>query len=270
MSDWMEPRISVVDNSFGLFRPRLKNYFLHWLHRMGLRRYVEEVRDLPGGLRMVLRKGTHDEVIVCEVWGEEIYPLSAADLSSGDRVVDIGAQIGSFSLLAASRGARVLSFEPSAMNRELLIRNIAMNSLEDKVEVKHHAIYRPGVQRRTLYHTYTNTGGHSLLGWVGPAHQVECLSLDEVFDCFGIDSCQVLKLDVEGAECPILYSASHETLSKIQLLYAEVIDHPGLDSLRLPGEPAYDHSGVMEFLTDQGFKAEYDASNKIVIGRRLA
>lgn len=258
------------DNRFDLRRPRLKNYALHWLHRLRLLRFVEQTRELPGGLRILLRRGTHDEVIVREVWEEDIYPLAGVDLARGERVIDIGAQIGSFSLLAASRGARVLAFEPSTLNQGVLRRNVALNALEERIEVQPAAIYRPGASTHTLYHTYTNLGGHSLLGWVGPATRVECLSLDEVFERFGIEDCRVLKLDVEGAECPILYSASRETLGRIGLLFAEVIDHPALESFRLPGEPPYDHEGLMEFLRERGFDVEYDEPNKIVIGRRRA
>lgn len=263
------PFFDLFGNAFALRGPRLKNYALSWLHRFGLRRFEEATRELPDGVVLHYRRGTHDEVIAREVWEEGIYPLDEVDLTSGATVIDIGAQIGTFSLLAAARGARVLAFEPCALNLDLLRRNVAANACGARILVSPKAVYRPGVQRHTLYQTYTNLGGHSLLGWVGPAQDVDCLSLGDIFDEFGVATCRVLKLDVEGAECPVLYSTPPEILARIELIYAEVIDHPELELLRQPGEHAYDHGGLMEFLSAHDFEVAYDALNRIVSGRRV-
>lgn len=45
---------------------------------------------------------------------------------------DVGANIGMFTLLASSRGVRVLAFEPQAENYALLIRNIDLNKFEQR------------------------------------------------------------------------------------------------------------------------------------------
>jgi len=258
----------LFGNAFDLRRPRLKNYLLHGLHRLRLLRFVEETREVEGGLRVRLRPGTHDETILREVLEERIYPVDDLELEDGDRVVDVGAQIGTFSLLAASRGARVVAVEPSPMNLELLRHNVALNGFEERVGVVEAAVWRPGEPKRTLFHSYTNLGGHSLLGWVGPAREVACLSLAELFERAGVERCRVLKVDAEGAECPILYSAGRSLLARVERVYAEVIDHPGLEALRRPEEPPWDHDGLMEFLAGAGFAVDYDARNKIVVGRR--
>lgn len=255
-------------NAFDLRRPRIKNYLLHGLHRLRLRRFKMGTWTREGGLQARYRVGTHDEVILREVWQQEIYDLKEVDIAEGDVVLDVGAQIGSFSLLAASRGARVLAFEPCPMNAALLRENVRLNGFSDRVDVCEQAVLRPGVAERTLYQTYTNLGGHSLLGWVGPGVRVACTSLDAIFREHGIERCRVLKIDVEGAECPVLYSASSATLARVQLVFAEVIDHPELEQERQPDEPAYDHESLMGFLGAEGFEVSYDAANMIVVGRR--
>lgn len=55
------------------------------------------------------------------------------NMSSGDVLFDIGANMGQYSLLAAQRGVLVHAFEPEAQNFALLVRNVAINSLSDKV-----------------------------------------------------------------------------------------------------------------------------------------
>lgn len=55
-------------------------------------------------------------------------------LAPGDLFVDIGANIGVYSLYAAMRrGARVFAFEPGAQNFAALNRNIHLNGANDKV-----------------------------------------------------------------------------------------------------------------------------------------
>lgn len=53
--------------------------------------------------------------------------------SPGDTFWDIGANVGVYSLYAAKRGARVLSFEPSPGNYYLLSRNIEINALDEAI-----------------------------------------------------------------------------------------------------------------------------------------
>lgn len=51
------------------------------------------------------------------------------NMQPGQTLLDIGANMGQYSLLAAQRGVRVHAFEPEAQNFALLIRNIAINEL---------------------------------------------------------------------------------------------------------------------------------------------
>lgn len=49
-----------------------------------------------------------------------------------DTFWDIGANIGCYTLYAATRGVRTFTFEPNAFNYSILCRNIQRNGLEDK------------------------------------------------------------------------------------------------------------------------------------------
>src|SRR5216684_6567520 len=52
-------------------------------------------------------------------------------LVSHDTVLDIGANVGFYSCLAASRGKQVLSFEPSPRNLRFLYHNLVENGLQN-------------------------------------------------------------------------------------------------------------------------------------------
>lgn len=55
------------------------------------------------------------------------------EFSAGEVLVDVGANIGLYSILAASRGTRVFAFEPESQNYALLNRNIFINGFGEKI-----------------------------------------------------------------------------------------------------------------------------------------
>ena len=65
-------------------------------------------------------------------------------LRPGDLFVDIGANIGSYTLLASAAGANILCFEPVRSTFESLLDNIHLNRLETRVEARNQAVGRAG------------------------------------------------------------------------------------------------------------------------------
>jgi FkbM family methyltransferase len=62
-------------------------------------------------------------------------PFVRALLRPDDGFVDVGANIGVYSVVAAVRGARVLAFEPNQNARTMLSANLALNHIEDRVQI---------------------------------------------------------------------------------------------------------------------------------------
>lgn len=77
--------------------------------------------------------------LIEEIWDRDRY-FSHARIEPGDVVVDIGANIGAFTILAASRGARVYAFEPNPEAFSILERNIRENGFSDRVDARELAI----------------------------------------------------------------------------------------------------------------------------------
>ena len=163
---------------------------------------MSEATKNMGGLDVSYRPGTADEQVLDLVLAHNRYGFPA-DMT-GMTVVDIGAHIGSATMLCASRGATVYAYAPCRDNFVLCRRNIRGSS----AFVHQQAVGKPGI--RTLYLNPKNTasnGNRALAeGNSGDYETVlaEWVSLRMVFDDNGIDRCDWLKMDCEGDEIDVI------------------------------------------------------------------
>jgi FkbM family methyltransferase len=121
-------------------------------------------------------------------------------------VVDVGANIGWYTMLAARRARKVYAFEPEPESFSLLSRAVTANNCEN-VEA-YPLCLSDHIGTETLYLSQTrNKGNHSIMSSDGAsAVQVDCTTLDMLFPEEQID---LLKLDAEGAECKVLSGAKN-------------------------------------------------------------
>lgn len=138
-------------------------------------------------------------------WEEAETRLFSSLVKEGMTVVDIGANVGYYTLLAARltgpRG-KVFAFEPNPQNFALLSRNVEANGYRNVVLVPKAVSDSSGTAALCI--DRASSGGHSLSAFRGGADtaQVGTVSLDDYFagDRTVID---VLKMDAEGAEMAI-------------------------------------------------------------------
>jgi FkbM family methyltransferase len=158
-----------------------------------------------------------DEIVIKEIWEENVYEVKETRFNLGGVVIDIGANIGAFSLYAAYHGATVYAIEPEPHNLEALKQNIKLNNKEDSVYVCPYAI---SDYKGTA--VISDEGGGATIvddGIFGA--EVEVMPLDMFFDLYHIKEVDVLKIDVEGAEPEIILGASKETLQKCKYITME-------------------------------------------------
>lgn len=77
------------------------------------------------------RDYTRDAEVINDVYRRNKYAVP--EDMAGKIVVDIGAFVGAFSILCATRGATVLAIEPLAKSFSFLVQNVKHNKLEDKI-----------------------------------------------------------------------------------------------------------------------------------------
>jgi FkbM family methyltransferase len=119
----------------------------------------------------------------------------------GGMMIDIGANLGYFSLLwaASARGNRCLAFEASPRVAELLSRNVARNSLASQVQVFPQAVGKEAGSQSF------DVGPEEQSGWGGlvatPTGNTITVNVVKVGDVVQpIDDIALLKIDVEGAD----------------------------------------------------------------------
>jgi len=127
-------------------------------------------------------------------------------LRPGDLFGDIGANIGSYTILASAvTKADSISIEPVARTFLHLKHNVAINDLETRVILHQCGIgAEPG---RLLFTNTQDTVNHVVAtGESAATEQVEVRTLDDIF----MDRVPVLiKIDVEGFEMAVLKGAGH-------------------------------------------------------------
>jgi FkbM family methyltransferase len=130
-----------------------------------------------------------------------------------DVLVDIGANVGFFTCLAATRGVKVVAVEPLQDNLTCLYENLHQNGL-DAVEVFPMGVSDvPGLRR--LYGA--STGASLVAGWSAvPEHYARTIAvstLDHVLRGRFEGQRMFVKMDIEGAEVFALRGAA-ETLAR--------------------------------------------------------
>lgn len=129
-------------------------------------------------------------------------------LRADELFVDIGANVGSYTVLAAKAvGARVICFEPIAATHAALLDNLRLNAIEARVDARRACVgSRPGQVRMT---TALDTVNHVLPDGAAATPEsdiVDCVRLD---DALGGATPRLIKLDVEGYELEVLRGAEH-------------------------------------------------------------
>ncbi len=143
------------------------------------------------------------------VWEPDVSRVIEQNLSPGDVFVDIGANIGYDTLLASSRvgpTGRVVSIEASPRTFALLKRNLAANPFSSNVRAVNAAVSdKPGAL--DLYEINEgNIGAATTLASRGGTRMasVPALPLESILAPDELSRLRLIKMDVEGAEPPIL------------------------------------------------------------------
>lgn len=125
-------------------------------------------------------------------------------LESDMTVVDIGANIGLYTVIAAKKAKKVFSFEPESENFILLNKNVRENGFENVATFQKAVADTEGVQE--FFISNNNKGSHSL--FIPPdtfeKGTVEITSLDTWAAQNDVDKVDLIKIDVQGAELLVL------------------------------------------------------------------
>lgn len=206
-------------------------------------KFIHKLKKL--GKRLIFMALQSDEKMLIEIHGMPFYihPSNASiheyifqpyepyttelfvrALKPGSVVLDIGAQFGYYSLLAAKilgRTGRVFAFEPIPTNFKILKQNLRINGYDDIVQPVQKAV---GDRHKVVtFFLYRDSDSHGMFrhpqAAVKEKISVECITIDEFLGGQPVD---VIKMDIEGNE-PYALEGMKQTIARSPnlILFAE-------------------------------------------------
>jgi len=141
-------------------------------------------------------------------------------------IIDIGGHLGFFSIMASILNpvVPIYSFEPHIGNYALLKENLKNNHIKN-VTAKQVAVSSSVGQtdlklsKEDLNHSLTMA-----IEPTGETQKVQTTTLERIFIKNNINICDLLKLDCEGSEYEIIYSAPKTIFDKIRNIFLEYHD----------------------------------------------
>lgn len=133
-------------------------------------------------------------------------------IQKGDIVLDIGANIGYYSLIFSrlvGKGGKVYAFEPDSVNFSLLKKNIETNEMTNVIAEQKAVTDKTGKTR--LFLSLIHKGMHR----IAPHKDLKSIEIDTIrlddFFCDKDKKVNFIKIDIEGAE-PAAFNGMHKVL----------------------------------------------------------
>ena len=176
--------------------------------------------ETKNNLKIKIRVNSTDLMALTNVWMINEYEIEKFKIKKDDIMIDVGAHIGLFSLLASKScfAGKIFSYEPINENFEMLIQNIKSNKLKNIFP------FNLAVSKNTSnvkLFLDKDESAHSIFQKNTSYVTVESISLQKIFDDNDINFCKILKLDCEGAEYEIIDSLPDKYFEKIQNMIIE-------------------------------------------------
>ena len=167
------------------------------LYRRFATRDLMRIADFDGDLKL--------DISVCEtmginlwhtprLWEKEERRAFCSAITPGCNVLDVGANIGMYTLLAAKRGAHVFAIEADPENAARLRHHVELNGFGERVTIFQMAAVNSS-SSRTLFRNPANSGGSNLFKGE-PAGVIEGKTIDSL----NLPPIDICKMDIEGAE----------------------------------------------------------------------
>jgi FkbM family methyltransferase len=187
-----------------------------------------------------------DHVPIIEIFLREEY----GKVDGGAVILDIGANIGAFSIYAAmsARDVTVYAYEPMTEFYRLMQENVRINRLEHAVKCFNLAVGADTRVRELAVESNTflfPTLLHADDGTVTRTVSVPCTSLADILESNELERVGLLKMDCEGAEYEILYNTPDRYLERIREIRME---YHNLQTERCNGE------ALGTFLRSRGYE----------------
>lgn len=219
----------------------------------------ERVYHWVNGLRFYAKKGEAGIVpnIYFKLFDYEDSTFILDHLTKEDLFVDVGSNVGHFSLLAASQGAKVIAIEPIPDTFSRLQKNIDLNNFSELVRCENIGVGNTIGELKF-------TSSKDVMNSVAVTSDTHCISVPvTTLEVLLKDkSPKMIKIDVEGYEYFVLEGAT-EVLQNTSLKY--LLIELNESSLKFGKSSQEIHEFILKF----GFlPAIYDVEHKKIIEQK--
>jgi FkbM family methyltransferase len=192
-------------------------------------------------------------------WEQWIHQVVRSLVAPGDRIVEVGANLGYYTLALAhlaGEGGHVITFEANPNLCSLVNRTILFNGYRDRVTIRNQAASDQGGPMSFTISRANSGGGHAALhsGWAPDGMkqiEVEGVRLDDAVE----GEINLLRMDAEGSE-PLILRGAERLLKN-----PEIIVVLEWDVVQMSGRASV--SDLADWLSMMGMKfwrIQYDAS----------
>lgn len=158
-----------------------------------LKAMLKEKYVMINGSKIYLDKFDSLALSINKEYEPESVEIIKKHIKKTDVIIDIGANIGYYTILFARLGKEVHAFEPEPENFKLLQKNIRVNKITNAIIVQKAVSNKNGTVNLKL--NKLNTGGHHITSLTKETIQIETIRLDNY-----IKQADFIKMDIEGAE----------------------------------------------------------------------
>jgi FkbM family methyltransferase len=223
--------------------------FLKVIHASLINRLKPNLVEINGH-KMILDSKDSLFLSINKVYEPFETALVKNEIKKGDIVLDIGANIGYYTLIFAKiigDEGKVFAFEPDPDNFLLLKKNVELNGYKNVIFVQKAVSNQTGKVK--LYISDSNKGDHRIYDPGDGRHSIEidAIRLDEFFEDFQ-GKIDFIKMDIQGAEGGALQGML-SLIKKNQNM--KIITEFWPDALKLFGT---DPAEILKLLIDAGFK----------------
>jgi len=260
---------------FLAWNPPLRKLRYDLLIKLG---YSEVLREVQEGVMILNLKygGIHRDLFIHgirEPWSTMIFKK---ELKRGDVVIDIGANIGYYVLIEASKVGKeglIYAIEPSLRNLRYLLINIKLNNIQDRVVVK-----RLAIGDRDGY-AYMKRGEAPYLDRVAltmikDVEKTPMMTLDSFIKKENIHKVDFVRMDVEGFELRIIRGMKTTLKRFSPKLFIEI--HPTMmykyygDRLKEFLEELSLHGYVIKYAVWEPLTPIYLPTQRVLSGWKIA
>lgn len=154
------------------------------------------------------------------------------NINHKDIFVDIGSNVGIYSVPAAYFAKKVYTFEMDLNNSQLLFENLYLNSLLEKAVVFPTALSKNLVIEKVFYRSFSKGDALHNIGSPSPElkgnfegfkHNSLMFSYDFLIEKFNLERANKIKIDVDGSELKVIQGIQ-QNLDFFKEIYIEIND----------------------------------------------